>query len=612
VASLGNGSNVGGGHIPANTRGSTTNAISADGSKVFFELPAEEQSIAPLEPPHLYMRDLSSGTTTPLDDPASAGTAQYEGASKDGSLVFFTSDEGLDGASTNKEIYEFNTTSTQIGEAPPMSAVPISSGGVVGLTAISNDGSHVFFIADPVLASNTNSSGSSAVAGEPNMYVYDTRSGETTFIATLSEGDVSGIGLVDLVTQPDIYRSAYPTPDGSALMFISTGDLTGQDPAPETTLSSTLNEGERNLVVASTAGFLPHQYIQIGTGSTAQREKIESVDGPTELTLAEPQEWPYVIATHQAGETVTQPNSQVYRFDVAGNSLICVSCTPPGTPATGNAAAGASVGGSYAPLGISAQGGVPLSADGSRLFFESPDALLPGVRSGNPENEVRRLYEWENGKLALISGSSSGTAILNGTTPSGNDVFFASRTPLTGAENLGMWMVYDARVGGGFPMVSKGSSCVGEDCRSATESPVSFAIPASALLGAGPSNPLPSVGKPRLVVANISAAQRRALARTGHITLTASGSAAGRIVGSVFAKVKGKLRRVGGSSTALKRAGNVTLTLKLSSLARGVLAKRGSLTVRLEVGYSASGIPDVAEFKLVKGKSATAKRRSHA
>ena len=85
------------------------------GSKVFFESPPtfaggggwrRGRRLA-----HLYMRDTSNDTTTPLDNAGSSGGAQYEGASQDGSLVFFTSNEGL-GSDTNtdNELYEFNTS----------------------------------------------------------------------------------------------------------------------------------------------------------------------------------------------------------------------------------------------------------------------------------------------------------------------------------------------------------------------------------------------------------------------------------------------------------------------------------------------------------------------
>ena len=66
-------------YVPADVDGTTTHAISSDGSKVFFESPPPDAG----ETVGLYMRE-GNGTVK------IAGSAQYEGASADGSLVFFT------------------------------------------------------------------------------------------------------------------------------------------------------------------------------------------------------------------------------------------------------------------------------------------------------------------------------------------------------------------------------------------------------------------------------------------------------------------------------------------------------------------------------------------
>ncbi|HEX5852064.1 MAG TPA: hypothetical protein VFY36_03115, partial [Solirubrobacteraceae bacterium] len=266
-------------YLPANAgSGSTTNAISNDGSKVFFESP----NPAGGKPVGLYMRQnntttvkiagaAADGTTIagifPVEE-TTFGSARFEGAAADGSLMFFRSDEGLAGASKGKEIYEFNTTSHEIGAAPPMSVHAISVGlegdrtpattttapnsngsetinvtstagfhagetiafasfAVTGgrhqggltlviasvpsateltttfpvhgagngipegtelhgvhpasVTAISNDGSHVYFISDGVLAANANAQGATAIPVKPNLYAFDTTTEETTF-----------------------------------------------------------------------------------------------------------------------------------------------------------------------------------------------------------------------------------------------------------------------------------------------------------------------------------------------------------------------------------------------------------------------------------------------
>ena len=162
-----------------NQFGTTTNAVSADGRKVFFESPPPDVSFPFTYPqPHLYMRDLVAGTTTPLYDPSSTGFARYEGASKDGSLVFFRSNEGLGGSATDLELYAFNTTAQPIGVIPALTAVPVSDGPggtldghLLGISAISNDGSHVYFVAEAVLTTAPNGRGQTAQANELNFYM---------------------------------------------------------------------------------------------------------------------------------------------------------------------------------------------------------------------------------------------------------------------------------------------------------------------------------------------------------------------------------------------------------------------------------------------------------
>ena len=118
-AILGNGNFLAQSFLAANQFGTTTNAISNDGTKLFFESPPSfaggSGSAEGVGNPHLYMRDTSNSTTTPIDDPRSNGQAIYEGAAQDGSKVFFTSDEGLGGnANTDNEVYEFNTTTKTV------------------------------------------------------------------------------------------------------------------------------------------------------------------------------------------------------------------------------------------------------------------------------------------------------------------------------------------------------------------------------------------------------------------------------------------------------------------------------------------------------------------
>ncbi len=615
-AVFGDGSAFNEGYLPVNRNGTTTNAISEDGSKIFFATPSEAGGNETAEAPsHLYMRDLSNETTTSLDDPSSSGSARYEGAAQNGSLAFFSSDEGLDGASSAKELYEFNATDEEIGSAAPMSAIPISSGEYVGISAVSNDGTRVFFIDDSVLAPNTNPVGRAAVEGEPNMYAYDTRTGQTTFIATVPLGDVSECNNVcatsepgGLVYEPDIDRPVYPTPDGSVLTFETTGNITGKNHYPETVLTAATAEGhgedERTLDVASTAGFHAGQAVEVGSGEDEQVEEIETIDSPTEMTLTWTQQF-LSFKPHAAGEAVVQPTFQVYRYSTAENSLLCISCAPAGAVSS-DATVGLSGGGSYAPQGET----VPMSEDGSRIFFEASAPLLAGVQASSTGGlEPRNVYEWEHGKLSLISDGSASEFIFYGTTPSGNDTFFRTRAQMTSTETGGAETIYDARVGGGFPEPAPPVPCTAEDCR-APAAATEFSIPASATLkGPLPSTTEPSLTAPHLLVASITAAERDALARTGHITLEVTVTAPGKVAGQALAKLNGKMQRVARASVTLEHPGTAALKLSLSRAAMQALAKSGSLSLQLQISYSASGTVEQAKLKLTSDSHAAGARR---
>ncbi len=609
-ASLGNGGWLHEEPLPVNREGTTTNAISADGSKVFFETPPPGVSVSELPPhvqalPHLYMRELAGEETIPVDDPRSSGSAQYEGAASNGSLAFFTSDEGLDGAPTTKELYEFDATGAPIGPARALSAIPISSGAFDGVSAISNDGSHVFFLDDSVLVANTNPLGRAAVSGQPNLYVYDTRSGLTTFIATLLRSDIDTCDLTcgeggpaGLLNEPDIERPAYPTPDGSVFVFASAANLTGENGAPAVTLTAEASREQRTIDVASTAGFTPHQAIAVGSGPSEELDTVKSIDGPSQLTIGSEgsEEHPGLSSAHRAGEPVTELIAEIYRYD--GSSLVCISCTAPGVTPTAGADLGAAGGGSYAPAGRAA----PMSADGARIFFDSPDPLLPETQHSGG---VTNVYEWEGGHLALIS---DGGGVLNGTTASGGDVFFTSHAHLVATAAEDLVDIYDARVGGGFPQSPTPTPCTGEGCRQGGAS-VFPPTPGSSTVAVTEPNTTP-----RLVVAAITAKQRAALARTGRLTLELTATAAGGVRAEARASLRGKSRRVAYANARLADPGTIHLTLGLSAAARARLAGAGRLTLEIEVSYSANSSSELSEFELLerRGGPASGMRRSAA
>lgn len=578
-------------------RGSTTNAISETGTKVFFETPPDGVELPAGVEPHLYMRDLDDDTTTPIDNPSSSGSARYQGASADGSLVFFTSDEGLDGASTANELFEYNTTLEPIGGVPPMTSIPLASGtGIVGVTSVSEDGSRVYFVADEVLAANTNPVGRSAAPNQPNLYVRNTSTGETTFVTTLAPSDVTTcnptcakLEPTELVLPHDIFRPAYSSPDGSVLVFTSSNNLTGEDRTPATTLTATAFPKEHKLDVESTAGFIVGRTVAIGTGEQEELETVEAIDSATEMTLSEygPATVDGLVNEHPAGASVSAVNAEVYRYSTADGSLACLSCTPPGVTETHGASLGEVSGGSYAPPGHIAQ----MSEDGSQIFFQSPDPLLAGMaeavtnRIFPPEN----VYEWEAGKISLISSASADGSEFDGTTPSGDDVFFSTRSQLTPEAVAGFEHIYDARVGGAFATQPPlADPCSREACRPLTGPPTTYPKPESESTNENLEAEA-HLAAPSFSVERITAAQRRALAQSGRLALTVSTTAAGRLLATVTSSLRGRTTRVAQAAASLRAPRTITLTLRLSHAARDQLAAAGKVAIRVTVSFSSRG-----------------------
>jgi DNA-binding beta-propeller fold protein YncE len=285
--------------------------------------------------------------------------------------------------------------------------------------------------------------GGEGAAGEPNLYLYEAgATPSTTFLATLSKADTgSGNAPTPISTRPN-HHAAHVSPDGAHLAFSSSSTALGE----------------------ATAGY-------------------DNRDPST-----------------------GQPNAEVYRYGVGGK-VVCVSCNPSGArPANGRAVEELNRV-SYAiailPTWTSAvYPGRPLSADGSRLFFESFEPLVP-----SDTNESGDVYQWEEASLAggcqagdptyveasggcldlISSGKSTAASRFLDANATGADVFFTTGESLV-PQDPGSIDVYDARVGGGFPSPPAVVPCEPETetCQSHAPPPPAGSSPAtSSFHGAG-------------------------------------------------------------------------------------------------------------------------------
>jgi hypothetical protein len=197
-----------------NSVDSDYNAFSSDGETIFFTLigcsptPKTEEIYARLHgslisPVAAESVDVSERECGGVECEAESGK-NFEGASENGEKVFFTSTQKLTsdasdltagGSATNGKgcavtasgcnLYEYDFS---LGVGHRLVLVAGGADNVRGVPGIAEDGSRVYYVAEgEVPGSGENVFHRSPVGGEPNLYVYDTNTGVTSFIATLSQ-----------------------------------------------------------------------------------------------------------------------------------------------------------------------------------------------------------------------------------------------------------------------------------------------------------------------------------------------------------------------------------------------------------------------------------------
>ncbi len=259
--------------------GSLDHVISADGRRVFF------QTIDPSIPANgykqgqLYVRD-DQGTASTADDitdhvsasqrsvpdPAGPFPAFYQDAeSAHGSKALFLSCEKLTDDSTAGRVGPTNAIGSCIGNWPTdhaadspardlylydadthqlsdLTTADPAGADVFGVVGASDDLSHVYFVAQGVLASGASPS-------EPNLYLWD--EGSTQFIATLAPSDSGFLGekILDLVdrfnwTSAAVFQeeAEQVSSGGETLLFTSRARLTGYNNASPHCLTGSCSE----------------------------------------------------------------------------------------------------------------------------------------------------------------------------------------------------------------------------------------------------------------------------------------------------------------------------------------------------------------------------------
>ncbi len=463
------------GHFGNPESGDEWHAVSADGSRVFFtggEGKGEEAQ------GQLYVREVDEARTVEVsasqresgdpndhaeptgEDPDGLRPARYWAASADGSKVFFTSraeltDNANTGPADNTEnLYEYDL---EDGALTDLSVdKDVEGAAVLGVVTASEDGSYVYFVAEGVLTAEGNAEGEMPEADKPNLYLYN--GGKVVFIATLAPATFhEGIG-------PGVNEEGGDSNDwrGEQREHFPSGAPRNFGPEHHTVR---VTPGGVQLAFESERGL---------TGYNNEQAEPGECDG-------------------QVGTNVKENGRcrEVYLYDAAAGGLMCVSCDRGGAQPVGPA----ELGGHEEEAGSAEVFPSPFyvprnfSEDGDRLFFQSPDALVPQDSNGRTD-----VYEWESrgvGSCVDVDGCVYPVSNVAGgyesrfmdASPSGDNVFIATKDQLVAsADGDSRVNVYDARVGGGVPVLPSSPVCTNADsCKPpASLEPSIFGAPATA------------------------------------------------------------------------------------------------------------------------------------
>jgi hypothetical protein len=426
----------------------------------------------------LYTKNMITGESVRINSaqgitepPLPSNRPTFQGASSDGSKVFFTDDVQLTTVpGAGLYVYDVNTGKLTL------ITVAEKNGETVGVYGIvlgnSEDGSYTYLVTGSVLnGHDENAKGEVAIEGANNLYeLHDEGSGgviewKTSFIATLANDDRPD--WAESSSNPGgtvVALSARVSPNGRHLAFMSDRSLTGYD----------------NLDVSS-----------------------------------------------------RQPDEEVYTYDAQSGRLVCASCNPSGALPGGHIAAGQGentfsapdlngtwythwIAGSV-PDWIAFYGGEQAVyqprylSDSGRVFFDSSDGLVPQDANGTED-----VYEYEpeglgdctgadttydpksEGCISLISGGTGeAESVFADASTNGNDVFFVTAERLGGSDVDQADDMYDAHVCSTeapcFPAeaVTPPPCETADGCKAApTPQPAIFGSPASATFsGAGNVTP---------------------------------------------------------------------------------------------------------------------------
>ena len=319
---------------------------------------------------------------------------------------------------------------------------PASPGPDTAANQVSQDGSRLFFVSpDPV-----------AESGRPSQ-LYAQTGNSTVLVSRDASGQPSASGVSSMPSPAtELLTLGSASKNGRYVVFETTDALTGDAPSDGTV------KAYRFDVDTQTMAYLPGVNGAIGLVSNDGRDVVFIENGTfhaqpgadtTTINLwddgsVHPMlQGPHPFTVHYGGFRRSDDGStyvffadlvpngikagggqNVYRYSVGDPVSTCISCPTGAGLSLGDAFLSASddlLGNSQVLEGqLRAAHG--MSADGRRVFFDTPTALVPQDANG-----VRDVYEWVDGTAHLISsGQDSNPSYILDSSASGDDVFFTT------------------------------------------------------------------------------------------------------------------------------------------------------------------------------------------
>lgn len=454
--------------------------------------------------------------------------------------------------------------------------------------SISSDGSRIYWLAVNSLylredgvrtlpVSVSERTGDAGTVG-PGTFLGATRDGATAYF--YSDAELTD----DAVTGGNLYRWDREKPEGQRLTRLP---LPGPVEVSAINLRILSEDGSRLYFESSSrlhpsAGAAGNLYVWDGS-ELRFVASIGHAPGLTRVRVSRDGRFAAFASSNDIAGARLNGRVGIYRYDAVTGEIACASCVD-----DDGSLGDAEFQPQFARYGVGLIPGSHVNprniTDDGRVIFQTTAALVP-----HDTNDNFDVYEFDGEQTHLISSGTGDGSELVDNTPDGNSIFFVTSESLVPHDTDGGYPdVYVARAGGGFSAPPAWAPCAGDDCQGSPSIAPTFQIPGSELIAPEEAaSRAPSRTATVRVLKPTKLTLRRA-AKSGRIALRVRVSAAGTIRAVGRSRIGARNRIVARTTRAVARGRTLRVPLRLTAVARRQLARRGVLTVRTVVRFSAA------------------------